>query len=292
MTSISTSRTANPYEYNSRGYGYFTLSASQTTNISSGDPIKFNTVYTSNLQMDASTYKVTLKANRRYRLSACICATGSGAGYSQIYLYNVTGSAVLGKYGNCIFTTYSASNLNNSHVVNYIFTPTVDSQVQVRLGASANLASVEMSYTFWEIEELDSYTPSIEKWQYAYVSPVLDLTVSLANWTTHHAKGQFYKTNNGVWYLRFQLGGLMTSASRTGITLVFTGVVFKTYASSNWQSCNGDVNGTVVPNYIQALGGTSNLQYGHASATTVYYTADGFVELDAKPTGYAIPSDV
>ena len=101
--------------------------------------------------------------------------------------------------------------------------------------------------------------------QYAYVSPEMDLQVSLEGWTTKYAKVIFYKTSNGIWHMRFNLKGIMEGASRTGITLAVAGVDFSPYITTYSQGIVGWCSGAVM-NYCTT--GSTSLTWNYGSATT------------------------
>jgi hypothetical protein len=96
-----------------------------------------------------------------------------------------------------------------------------------------------------------------------------------------------YKTINGTWRMRFNIGNLVTSASRLGCTLTLTGVVFKSVSGLNGQAISAamDGNSTAVRGF--ALSGVNTMFIDHASLTTAGYSFSGDVELASKPTWVA-----
>lgn len=118
---------------------------------------------------------------------------------------------------------------------------------------------------------------------YAYVSPEVNLNITLANWTTYRSVAIFRKTTNGIWKMEFNITGAMNNASRTSITLV-TDVTFKTIPTSNNQCIFGNTGGAVIT--LGAVATANSITISHASAATTNYFIFGNLELETKPTAY------
>lgn len=269
-------------------YAYVGLSANQSAGVSANDPVRFNTMIRGNIEFNSATYRATLKANKTYRLSAgCLCIYSANTGYADYNFYDVTNSLELGKRGESLTATYASHQEGQTNSV-AVVTPSTDIVVEVRLMAVNSLTSISALYSFWEIQELDTFAPSRAKWQYEYVSPELDLTVTsaLTGWTVSYAKGVFKKTNNGIWRLEFNIYGTCGSDTRTQADIVVGGIVWITgiQISGSYGTSTAPCNAQTIAN--------QTLRCGHASATTTIYQFSGNVRLTAKPTTYAIPSDV
>ena len=128
--------------------------------------------------------------------------------------------------------------------------------------------------------------------QYAYVSPQLDLAVSgYAGSTNIRSVGIFYKTSNGAWRMKFNIAH--TSVAGQNHTFTFTGVVFKNVAGF-YQNISFAPSGYSKPvGYAYCSPNASTLAVTVETGTTTNaWRVSGDVELNAKPTGYAIPGDV
>ena len=289
MAGISSSFSRDLVNWTPKQYAYITMSGDQS-GYATNDPVEFDTMLDGNMSFDSANYRATLKPNKTYRLSSSIWTSFTGiTGQALFGLYNVTNSEWIGNASNQI-TTSSAGHNGNSSICTATITPTVDTIVEVRVRLATAVTTMYSVYAYWEIQEIDTFAPSRAKWQYEYVSQELDLTLTLANWTTYMAKGIFYKTNNGVWRLNFNVEGVMTSAARTGISVVVSGVSFKSVPTANYQNTSGDTAAAVIAVFTYVSGVT--MVWFYANTTTTTHAMSGDIELNAKPTTYAIPSDV
>ncbi len=293
MSSISSSKQANPLNYARKEYGLYTLSADQTTDITTGNPLKFNTLgagCSGNIIFNSATYTWTLKANKTYRMScAGQLATDQAAAYTVV-AWKTTGGTVLGNYAQIFAQTY-ASNVSSNMPANAIFTPTVDTDVRCMIVINSHSTTYYNNYWYAEIQEIENFAPAYFNYgQYAYVSPDFDLSVTGSNtWATIKAKGVFYKTNNGSWYLDFIIYGTVASGSRTSQDITIAGIVL--HSKYPLQGIISVTTGSYeIKSYAYQSDG--KLYSTHSTATTTYYSFVGKIQLNAKPTGYAIPSDV
>lgn len=104
------------------------------------------------------------------------------------------------------------------------------------------------------------------------------------SWVTSRARILFYSDTNGVWYMRFNISGNVTSGARTTQTVTINSILFK--VSGRDQNVDvGTATGTQALKAI-AQGNTNNIQITHNSATTVFYEISGDIELNAEPTTY------
>ena len=140
-----------------------------------------------------------------------------------------------------------------------------------------------------EIQSIEAAIPVVANLgQFAYVSPQVDLTVSGTNWTKIRARGVFYKTPDGVWYLKGNISGSVTGAPAT-LVLTIAGVVFNS-TSANYVGVSV-VDATNKNAYMSG--------YPNSNAATItMYNNVGWkdcgcsfdLELNSKPVGYGIPS--
>ncbi len=277
----------NNYAFSDNEYAYITMSADQTTDVADTNPVKFNTLVAGNVTFNPATYRVTLKKNRTYVLRAKLYVGFTDAtSYASWQFYNVTTAALVGKLGVALATSY-AGHLSPQTEAFYCFTPTVDTVIELRLVTPTDIDRIYGVNSVWEIQQINIVSPVIQDPSrvYAYVSPELDLTVSgQAGFTVGLAKGQFYKTNNGSWYMKGTISATQTSGTTADLT--FTGVTFL----SNVQAVNITVTtGDGYGYAYYSAGSKMVIRYASAYAG-VYVNFD--IKINGKPTGYAIPSDV
>lgn len=288
MANITASNQRSPLQYARKEYGIYSLSANQTTGIAAADPIKFNTVLSGNIAFNPATYTWTLKANKTYKLMTIVSSAHSAAGYMLFAWKDITNSVTLSNVPENL-TVSGTNNETSSNTAMCIVTPITDINVQVLIANPVNLTSITASETRAEITELDTYTPAVISGQYEYVSPELDLTVTGTNYVSVRAVGIFYKTTNGTWRMKFNLTGTMTATNSRALTIA--GVVFKN-TTDYYQSVSSHSNANTVYNtHAYCNPNADTIRYTFSNNTTVIRSS-GDVELDAKPTGYAIPSDV
>jgi trimeric autotransporter adhesin len=159
-----------------------TLTAAQTTNVAAGSHIKFNdaaTSFGSDITLDettaysstnnaASVGRFTLKANKTYHLTGHGFYSGS-SNDNAFQWYNATTGTALGKSSmNSVINENQAYGVNTT--VETIFTPTVDTKVEIRMSQV-----VTQIYPEWQ----------------AYIEVLSDLP---ANAPTDAAKSQVYGT--------------------------------------------------------------------------------------------------
>lgn len=93
-----------------------------------------------------------------------------------------------------------------------------------------------------------------------------------------------YMVQDGSWRMRFSIVALVSSTSRTSLTLAVNGVTFKN--TSNWSQpiIGQNYDGAVGSYYSNVVVNTGTMTNVHATATTTAYGFSGDVELNAKPT--------
>lgn len=111
---------------------------SQSGNLGVNDPLRYDTTIASNgsdISYNAGTYTFTLKAGFTYKMNASVTrADGSAAVNLELTYqwYDVTGAANLGGSG-VVSSFLESSSTAGGGVASAIFTPSVDSDVQVRV---------------------------------------------------------------------------------------------------------------------------------------------------------------
>lgn len=106
-------------------YGFYELSVAQTTGLTTGSPVKFDTRRSGTLPVPSS-YQITLTSGKAYKFTWSVSINGTTASYFEIY--NNTASAVAstqypsgttyGGYSGCYITAVLGSNTTYSVVVN------------------------------------------------------------------------------------------------------------------------------------------------------------------------------
>lgn len=286
MSSISSSKVISPTAYARKDYAYIIMSADQTTDIAQSNPIKFNVLSNGNMYLNPATYQVTLKANKTYRMQVGILAGFSGnTGVVSFDIYNVTDAALVGTRGYCL-TADSAAHTQPTSLAFYEITPTVDTIFDIRLSSPTALSKIYKVYSFWEIQELETFSPMVQTYQYAYVSPKLILSVSStqAGFVLTRATGVFYKLSDGSWILDFSISFNITAATST--TLTIAGILTDNLGG---YQCGSAYSGGGNWQW-RAESNTNNLTTNGTNSSSVH--CSGFLYLSTKPTGYALPSDV
>lgn len=125
-------------------YGRFTLSADQTTNLASTNPVKFDTVQGSINSL--SNYTITLEANKTYKITFNIgCQFSANTGRSYFHVYNVTSSSYISdtlQVLNEQFTSYYGVPTSQE----VIFTTTEETQIQLHIYNPTSLYKIWSNY--------------------------------------------------------------------------------------------------------------------------------------------------
>jgi hypothetical protein len=269
----------NQFAPKMKDYAHIKVAANQGS-VTNGTVVNFDTVVMLKgaITHDAANKRVTLKANKTYSILTGMRVTSGSAGYAQFQVYNVTAGAYV---NSDIAEVYSANDTGVSTSIPLLpvsITPVVDTVIDVRIPLISGISLVAASDSFLIIQELDSYVQP-NTYPFEVNANQVDLTVTLASWTTAVAKGIAYRTLDGQWRLRFNILGAMASGSRTSITLTVAGVVFK-----NTYSISGDTGQVVALTEARVSGLASTIVLVHASATTTEYKMSGDVPLNAAPS--------
>lgn len=271
----------NNYAFSDAEYGYITMSANQTTNILHTNPVKFNTLVTGNITFDPVTYRVTLKANRTYRISASLQISGSNTDtYCDFRFYDSTGGVYVGVFSESLSTTYT-NHASTQSITTAIYTPLVDSLIELRImNPSAYFNNLYALAAYWEIQQINTVSPVIQQ-PYLVNARQQNLTVTGSGWTTVRAVGQAYVDPNGVWRLKFNILGNFSVAVTTCAVTV-SGVVFKNIAGEHAISVTTDTVNAIASGYAGVNNGILN--GGIVSGTRTSWAFAGDLELEGKPT--------
>lgn len=110
----------------------------------------------------------------------------------------------------------------------------------------------------------------------------ISLSVSGNNsWSTVRAIGTIYKTNNGIWRLRFNIVG--NSSSVNYMTIILSNIVFKNIAGFEQAVAANQRSNTKYAYGQYCTPNTSNITC-HLNITNTSWTFSGDLELNAKPS--------
>jgi hypothetical protein len=137
------------------------MSANQTTGFSDGDPVKFNTVDTSNgsdISLNTSTWIFTLKAGKTYSLESGVRIQGSAAIFGYQW-YNITNSTFIGTIG--FSQTADSSNNSEQQTAKAYITPSTDITVKLYIIGSlvSNISAVDYRFSYAQIEAVEQVIP-------------------------------------------------------------------------------------------------------------------------------------
>lgn len=288
-TKVSSSK--NNFQFSDNEYAYITMSVDQTTGIADTNPVKFNTMSAGNITFDPATNRATLKKNRTYVSRASLYVGFVDAtSYASWQFYNVTSASLVGKTGVALPTSYTGHLAPQTEAF-YCFTPTVDTVIEIRLVTPTDINTIYGTSSFWEIQQINIISPVIQDptRQVAYTSPPFALSMTGgAGFSLYRGVGVFYKLSDGSWHLRMNACYAQTSSTDGSCSIV--GVVFKNVATFNQAiSVAGSGSAYAVPSV--AVPNTDDVSITF-SAAVVRVSLSMEVELNAKPTGYALPTDI
>ena len=109
------------------------------------------------------------------------------------------------------------------------------------------------------------------------------LTVTGTNWTTTRAVGIAYADINGVWRLKFNIIGAISSVSQSSQIISIANTVFKNVSGAIQIVTAGGVP-AVSMLLAYAAPNTGNIEMYHVGDTMTAYVISGDVELNAKPS--------
>lgn len=143
-------------------YGLYTLSTAQTSNLSTGNHVEFNTTQGSLGGLSTGTGQengiITLTGNKTYKLtSSCCTFYSASSGNSTFQLYDRTNSTVFGIKTVTIPTTYSASHTSSQHDIIAIISPPSNIDIDLRIITSSNLIQIYSGHSWLLIEEYGGY---------------------------------------------------------------------------------------------------------------------------------------
>jgi hypothetical protein len=109
-----------------------------------------------------------------------------------------------------------------------------------------------------------------------------DLTVTGTNWTTTRAVGLPYRTIDGTWRLRVNIGGAYSSGVTSG-SLAISGIVAKNVSEYRQPISGPSRGGTLGSQHAYFSPNENTITWNHSQTqTTVGFSGD--VELESKPT--------
>jgi hypothetical protein len=134
------------------------ISVSRTTDltVNTGDVVKFNSINSGNIPYDASTGKFSLTAGKTYRLSASISLSNGNSIVSEasVVWKNAAGDALPNKAE--ILSSSHSTNAGGNAFAEVIYTPTVNTTVNLYVAYATSNAMLWNSYTYANIEQIGS----------------------------------------------------------------------------------------------------------------------------------------
>lgn len=141
-------------------YGLYTLSANQTSNLSVGDHIEWDTSQGSlgGLSTGSGQQKgiITLPANGTYKITGQVAAENSTSNSFAIRVYNRTASSWLGVRALGISQNYNVSVSEGPSFL-AIITTTEETDIDVRIEQGSYVNTVYDEYAWVLIEEYGGY---------------------------------------------------------------------------------------------------------------------------------------
>lgn len=134
--------------------GLYCLSADQTSNLSEGNNVAFNSARDgSDLIFDPVTYRVLLRAGKRYLLEAGLRVTFSAVGCIAFRNYNHTDGVVIGGHG-LAYSVTTTSNLSNQNVAVGMIDCSKDIWAGVTITGPANVSAISAAYSYLKVVSL------------------------------------------------------------------------------------------------------------------------------------------
>jgi len=128
-----------------KAHAYLTMSGSQTTDLTSGDPVQFDQ-RDGTIGFASGTYRVTLLGDVKYEIEFAVSPLFSSAsGALDIQVYDVTNAAYLSTdicSINRINATSSASNIPDNIMGKGVVTPATDIDIEFRISGVGNITQI------------------------------------------------------------------------------------------------------------------------------------------------------
>lgn len=157
--SLGITSSVQSFQLAQKDTAFLTLSGNQSSNLSAGNHIEFNTIV-GNLALTTgsgqSNGKVTLLAGKTYWLQ-CGLVLDSGSAVNATFAWYTSAGVAIGLNNPVIGPSISTTGGWESLTV-ATYTPTVNTQVELRIVASPALTEITANGTFARIESVDAYT--------------------------------------------------------------------------------------------------------------------------------------
>jgi len=140
-------------------YGSFSMSGDQSTNLSAGNHIEFDTIISGNMSLSTGSGQanglVSVNPYKIYKINLSTrCTYSSSNGESQFYMYDETGTTVYVSVGRT--RSIPITDSNNMDIISsncgYIDDLTVVSNISAYIGSSTNIATIQNDATILTIE--------------------------------------------------------------------------------------------------------------------------------------------
>lgn len=280
--------------------GYFTVGYSNAGSANSLTPTNGNTLTTTGAQTtfsvvvpiqgwSSSPTILALPVSKENVFSAVINADGTIASKSSDWINSVTLSSTSQ-------FTFDYTKLGLTVVPSIVVTPLDAGSANSKAFTDNGAYGLVPSATSAKIVTTEGTTASAKKFHIHlqkqspdYTAPGVfvgnvqpdyqyPLTITGTNWTTVRAVGVPYKTGDGSYRMRFNIGGTF-SVGTASPSLTISGVTFP-YT----QAISGNAQSITIPNYanVNSGGGTLTASINASSSTTWVFSGD--VEIASKPS--------
>lgn len=201
--------TGSVSDVNAVEYGTFFMSANQTTNITTGNHIQFDTTsgsgtITVSTGAGQASGLISLLANVTYviKLQGLVSFLSPSSGVMGIRIYNETAGTSLSVPAYFVPVAESLSD-NQVAMCSVIYTPTANVQISARIDTSTNVSIINSTYTSMHIN-------SIQK-----TVPVKILTTDVSYSTTEQDTGGTWIDSKPVYRKAVNFGALPNATTKT-----------------------------------------------------------------------------
>jgi len=139
-------------------FAYITMSGYQTTNLTAGNEVEFDTLVEGNLPFNATTHRLTLYGNgeKAYRITFSIFFNYSGVnGYIQARVYDATNSNFISSN---LWQRAESAGQHQSGIstVSCIVIPSTDIDIEIQITLSNLLTEIRgIGWDYWIVESIN-----------------------------------------------------------------------------------------------------------------------------------------
>lgn len=264
------------------------LAATQTTNLTASDHVKFDTVLSGNIPLDTTTPytntpgadsigRITLTAGKTYELTATVGEfnTSSQNNISLQWYDVTTGTPVALGVGTALENLNATTYMQKNSVAQAVFTPTVNSKVELRLNTNVITSIVATANygTSFVIKQLGTTATTLNTRAYVRAGNTSgqsipdNTTTTVTNWTEASDTTGSFDATTGIF-----------TAPRTGFYAVNLKLLYgsQAWVGNNLNRLYVDVSGTSAASYevsTIAAPSTGTYFFENKGSATVEMTA-------------------